>query len=208
MLDMNREPGHCKYSSQLMSSTINEVKDKSNEVEKVVVAEGATSLAYLGPLTSKSVTQHESEDEFTGDDVLELVTEQGCTPDYLYNMCMNTCSGGFSEVVASRVQLMLERPGCHASGYEQGSERHAWGEVAGTVAITPPNGGGHGDTSGRDLTAPLCVLYCLLVGLLLLLGPRRRRCLDGALRKCELRDCEPNAMGVMVVKVASSYTRK
>eukprot|EP00964_Phaeocystis_antarctica_P017550 scaffold9705_cov36-Phaeocystis_antarctica.AAC.1 len=80
----------------------------------MVVAEGATGVAYLGPLTSKSkVTQLESEDEFTavadctGDDVLELVTEQGGAPDYL---CMHPCSGDFSEVLASKTQL-LERPG-------------------------------------------------------------------------------------------------
>ena len=200
---MYRDPGDCN-SSQLTPTTINEVddlKDNSLNEEKAVVAEGATSLAYLGPLTSKSkATQLESEDEFTavadctGDDVLELVTKQGGPPGYL---CMHPCSGDFSEVLASRTQL-LERPGWHASGYE-GGERQAWGEVADTVAITPANGG-HGDTvSGRHLTAPLCVLCCLSVGLLLLLGPRRRHCLSGA-----LRDCEPNAVGVKVTKIAST----
>ena len=201
---MYRDPGDCN-SSQLTPTTINEVddlKDNSLNEEKAVVAEGATGLAYLGPLTSKSkATQLESVDEFTavadctGDDVLELVTEQGGALDYL---CTNTCSGDASEVVPSRIQL-LERPGWHASGYE-GSERQAWGEVADTVAITPANSGGHGDTvSGRHLTAPLCVLCCLSVGLLLLLGPRRRHCLSGA-----LRDCEPNAVGVKVTKIAST----
>ena len=113
---MYRNPGDCN-SSQLTPTTINEVddlKDNSLNEEKAVVAEGATSLAYLGPLTSKSkATQLESEDEFSavsdcaGDDVLELVTEQGGALDYL---CMNTCSGDASEVVPSRTQL-LERPG-------------------------------------------------------------------------------------------------
>ena len=201
---MYRDPGDCN-SSQLTPTTINEVddlKDNSLNEEKAVVAEGTTSLVYLGPLASKSqITQLESEDEFTavadctGDDVLELVTGQGGAPDYL---CMNTCSGDASEAVPIRTQL-LERPGWHASGYE-GGERQAWGEVADTVAITPANSGGHGDTvSGRHLTAPLCVLCCLLVGLLLLFGPRRRHCLSGA-----LRDCEPNAVGVKVTKIAST----
>ena len=203
MLDVYRDPGDCIFS-QLTPTTINEVdlKDNSLNEEKAVVAEGATSLAYLGPLTSKSkITQLESEGEFaavadcTGGDVLEIVTEQGGAPNFL---CMNTCSGDFSEVAPSRTQL-LERPGWHASGYE-GSERQAWGEVADTVAITPANGSSHGDSvSGRDLTAPLCVLCCLLVGLLPLLGPRSKRCLGVA-----LRDCEPNAVGVKVTKIAST----
>ena len=200
-LNVYRDPGDCN-SSQLTPTTINKVgdlKDNSLNEEKAVVAEGTTSL-YLSPLAFKP-TQFESEEEFTavadctGDDVLEPVTEQGGAPDYL---CMHPCSGDFSEVLASRTQL-LERPGWHASGYE-GSERQAWGEVADTVAITPANSGGHGDTvSARHLTAPLCVLCYLSVGLLLLLGPRRRHCLSGA-----LRDCEPNAVGVKVTKIAST----
>ena len=201
---MYKDPGDCN-SSQLTTTTINEVddlKDNNLNEEKAVVAEGATSVVHLGLLASKSkVTQLESEDEFSavsdcaGDDVLELVTEHGGAPDYL---CTNPWSGDASEVVATRTQL-LERPGWQASGYE-GGERQAWGEVADTVAITPANSGGHGDTvSGRHLTAPLCVLCCLSVGLLLLLGPRRRHCLSGA-----LRDCEPNAVGVKVTKIAST----
>ena len=203
MLNVYGDPGDCN-SSQLTPTTINEVDDlKNNNLnEEKVVAEGATSLAYLGPLASKSkVTQLESEDEFTaaadctGNDLLELVTEQGGAPGYL---CMNPCSGDASEVVSSRIQL-LERPGWHASGYE-GSERQAWGEVADMVAITPANGSSHSDSvSGRDLTAPLCVLCCLLVGLLLLFGPRRNHFLGGA-----LRGCEPNAVGVKVTKIAST----
>ena len=64
-------------------TTINDVDDlKGNLTEdKMVVADGVTSLVYLGPLMSESkVTQLESEDEFTDCTGNDVTSATPCFP--------------------------------------------------------------------------------------------------------------------------------